>query len=231
MNWSLFFSFKFDIKILKDYKEDIKMSKKEKINLVELSRRVEKDIETLEDLKDAISDLPTEDLIGSYEDINDTKKMINKFRDVIRDEIAENRVLEDSDYISTDEEGNRFLEANDRIIKAVRRESAKLKKDKAEELLISKGLYENTVDRKVKGDVKVIDILMDIKEEVESFAVKDKIDAIVYRMLEVEEKISEKKLENLKDMNFISDDEYDELYSKSITYALYPIKDKKKLNS
>lgn len=203
-----------------------------KINLVELSRGLEKNIETLEDLRDAIKDLPTEDLVGSYQDINDVKKTVNKFRDAIRDEIAENRVLEESEFVHVEDDGNRYLTANDRVIKAVRRVNSKLKKDKAEDLLISKGLYENAVDRSIKADSEVIDILMGIKEEVEDDSIKNKIDNIIYDKFEVKEKISEEKLENLKEMNFISKSEYSDLYSESVTYALYPItNDKKKLNS
>lgn len=209
-----------------------------KPNLIDISKRYGSDIRTLDKLKHELGKVPTTDLVVSYPDINDFKNTVCDFRDAVRDELVESRIY-DVD-VEEDEKGNRYLSKKGRHLKFNKRTSDRLNSENAKKVLTEKGLYHNSLKRSVK--VKDSDFVLDTMEEVirnledmNKFIDSDDLEVEISRLksvlkrgLKVTKTIDEKKVDSLKELDFITEGEKSGMYDSTESYALFVVKEGKK---
>lgn len=100
---------------------------------------------TLEEFKNKLPSVPTEDLVDGYTVVKDLDKKISTVTSAIRDEFLANRFFKES--VETDEKGNRYLEGHTKKLKAERRISKPtLLQDEAIEFFAKKKLLDDVVE-------------------------------------------------------------------------------------
>lgn len=193
--------------------------------------------------KTNLKEISVDELVGSYREIRDIKDLIDSCRKDIKKIIIEHMDInknwndvehkydnEENVVIGLDDNNNRFLEAFDERVKAVKMTRKRLNKDKTEEELKEKGLWSNVVEKEGKIDnpdayLTIIEDVMNylekkLEEDSDALELYEKMDDLID--IEVEEKINEDKLEALEELDFI--DNVDRFYNVTEYYNLYASK-------
>lgn len=201
-------------------------------NLMQVVNSTEQDIESLEGFKDRLPSVPTPELIEGYLVVNKVKLRVKKFRDVVRDELADDikgRLFDtEPDYI--DDRGHRYYKGKfGNEIMLERRTKEKFDNDAADRIL-SEYNVKNQATRtevKVKDAKKVKEQLADsifkilslnnlpdrVRQEVKKL--RDLLDEFE----EVEE-IDEEKIDALVKLDVLSESDKEEMYYEDEKFAL-----------
>lgn len=206
------------------------------MSLLERVKEMKRDLSDLNEIKGNIDEISTEKLVGSYREINQIKKNINSFRDIVKDEIVDFRIFEDvSEGVDREEKGKSiYLEAMNERIRATKSIRKKLDKDRVKEELTEKGLYNSVVSKTGKMDnpdsyLAIVEDVMSFLEHIsdinlvgegdKAFELLQKMDQLID--IDIEENIDEDKLESLEKLEFI--DSVDRFYDYTSYYSLYTI--------